>query len=371
MGTSLAWSLLARGHEVILIEPGRVASGTTSSSYAWLNSHKKHPETYHALNLAGLRHWACQVAPQYPGAAELNGHLEYALEDGHRADLKHRVERLRSLEYPARWVTPEHARSLTPAKVPENALIAFFPEEGHCYPEQLSHTKVAEMQQSPAFSFVRDPVRSIDSVQGRVELRSGAHLSGDIVVLAAGNATTELAATAGIDIPMIPAAVGGAAYGYLCCVRVDNHGIRMPLTTDVLSIRPWGNDRLLLQALDLDETADPSRPPVAKIVDEFLTRLRVVLPHTEAHLEEIRVGHRVIPQDGFTVAGPASDDPGNRLWIVVTHSGVVLGPWLAEGVAEEITTGEPNPLNENFRPTRFCAPRDTSEYTAPRRPGDQ
>lgn len=371
MGTSLAHALLKRGHEVVLIEAEGVASGTTSTSYAWINSHKKHPESYHALNFEGLRYWTRKVAPEHPDTVELNGHVEFALDQNHRETLTQRLERLRSLDYAAHWITAEEARQLTPVEIPDRALIGFFPWEGHSYPDLLARTRAEQMAQNPAFSLVIDQVVAVSRTEGQVELASGTELSGDVVVLAVGNATTELAATAGVPVPMVPREAGGAAFGYLAYLQAPQHGLRGPVTTDALNLRPDGDDGLILQALDLDITAAPDHPVDQQVGKTFMTRLGNLLPGVNAKLREVRVGYRVIPGDGLTVAGPATGEAENRLWIAVTHSGVVLGPWLGEALAEEIITGESNLLLEDFRPSRFAEDRTIPAYAAPRKPGDQ
>ncbi|WP_300343565.1 FAD-binding oxidoreductase [Nesterenkonia sp.] len=371
VGVSVAYSLLRRGHDVALVEAEDVAAGTTSTSYAWINSHKKHPKSYHALNYEGLKHWTHVVSAQHPETVMLHGHVEFAVEQEHRSTLEQRVERLQSLDYAARWITPAEAAERTPVHIPQDALVALFPWEGHAYPQLLAASRVAEMRRSPGFSLIIDPVVSVSRTEGKVSLLSGTELRGDVVVLAVGNSTTELAAEAGVRLPMVPKEVGGAAFGYLAYVRAPGHSLQGPITSDHLNFRPNGDDGLILQALDLDPTANPALVPEPQIGEELLRRLHALLPSAEAQLEEVRVGYRVIPGDGLTVAGPATGEPENRLWIAVTHSGVVLGPWLGEALAEEISTGQQNPLFEEFRPTRFASAEQLPAYAAPRKPGDQ
>lgn len=371
VGVSVAYSLLNRGHEVTLIEAEGIAAGTTSTSYAWVNSHKKHPESYHALNYEGLKHWTRVISAQQPETVTLHGHVEFAVDQEHQTTLRQRLERLQSLDYAARWLTPEEAAELTPVQIPQGALVALFPWEGHAYPQRLAASRVAEMRRSPDFSLIIDPVVTVSRTEGTVGLRSGTELRGDVVILAVGNSTTELAAEAGVRLPMVPKEVGGAAFGYLAYVQAPAHGLQGPVTSDRLNLRPDGEDGLILQALDLDSTADPTLRPETQIGEEFIRRLRALLPSVSAQLEEVRVGHRVIPGDGLTVAGPATEEPDNRLWITVTHSGVVLGPWLGEAVAEEISTDRANPLFDDFRPHRFASAEQVPAYAAPRNPGDQ
>ncbi|MFD0448426.1 FAD-dependent oxidoreductase [Streptomyces indonesiensis] len=109
------------------------------------------------------------------------------------------------------------------------------------------------------------------------------------------------------------------------------------LTGPRLNVRPDGGGRLLLQALDLDATADPAKPypPDGEIASAMLARLPEVLDATGGTVvEKVRVGQRAMPGDGFTVAGfPAADVP---FYVVATHSGITLAPLLGRLVADEL-----------------------------------
>ena len=127
----------------------------------------------------------------------------------------------------------------------------------------------------------------------------------------------------------------------------------------------------MLQALDLDETADPAAaPPLdSPVVDEFLRRLRTVAIGGEfARPARARVGQRVIPADGHTIAGPSPDQPW--LYVVATHSGITLAPFLGEAVADEVNGIERAEL-ASFRLDRFTREPVLANLTAPRRPGEQ
>jgi glycine/D-amino acid oxidase-like deaminating enzyme len=79
-----------------------------------------------------------------------------------------------------------------------------------------------------------------------------------------------------------------------------------------------------------------------------------VLPRASGvELEAVRVGQRAIPGDGLTVAGHV--DERERLYAVVTHSGVTLAPVLARLAAEEVVGGVRADVLEPFRPQRFAA----------------
>jgi glycine/D-amino acid oxidase-like deaminating enzyme len=78
---------------------------------------------------------------------------------------------------------------------------------------------------------------------------------------------------------------------------------------------------------------------------------RVVPAITGARAEAARLALRPIPADSYSAVGPI---PGlDGYYLVVTHSGVTLGPYLGRLVAGEIAGGSPAPELATFRPARF------------------
>lgn len=127
----------------------------------------------------------------------------------------------------------------------------------------------------------------------------------------------------------------------------------------------------MLQALDLDLTANPNDVPAPEsaLGEVFLKRLRSLLVNTEgARIDEIVVGQRAMPEDGRTIAGFVPQAPW--LYVVATHSGLTLAPFLGEAVAEEIFGQRQNML-EAFRVERFFTGKTYGRPYAPRKPGEQ
>ena len=127
----------------------------------------------------------------------------------------------------------------------------------------------------------------------------------------------------------------------------------------------------MLQALDLDVTADPGNipGPGSELANTFLKRLRDVMANTDgAVIEKILVGQRVMPEDGRTIAGPVPEFPW--LYVVATHSGITLAPYLGEAVTAEIL-GEKQESLDEFRLERFLVDHTFGKPYAPRKPGEQ
>ena len=55
--------------------------------------------------------------------------------------------------------------------------------------------------------------------------------------------------------------------------------------------------------------------------------------------------------DGLSVVGPVP--AVSNYYLVVTHSGVKLSPYLAKVAADEIVRGKEHPKLGDFRPSRF------------------
>ena len=73
-----------------------------------------------------------------------------------------------------------------------------------------------------------------------------------------------------------------------------------------------------------------------------------------ARVEAARLGVRPMPLDGYPLVGPHPELDG--FYIVVTHSGITLGPVLGPMVAAEVTTGWPEPQLAPYRLERVLVP---------------
>ena len=374
VGASIAAGLTARGAQVTLVERDWPGAGTSATSFAWINSNGKEPQAYYEINAAGVRAHHELAGDGAPWLVP-NGHLEYATAPEHRERLRGRMQRLTDRGYPVRELTHAEAAQLEPdLLIPAGCdTIAFFPEEAHVYPSRYLAQMLGRAVDAGAVLRARTEVVGLepDGAGARVTLGDGSVLQADAVVSAAGRWSAELGRLAGVTVPMAEfTSPGDVTVGYLLetgplPVRVDRL-----ITSPRLNIRPDGGGRLLLQALDLDVTADPGTVPelASELSTAVLDRLREVVRHTgSAEVRRLVVGQRVMTADGYTTVGPV---PGAEwLYVVATHSGVTLAPLLGERVAAEVLGGD-EPLFADFRLGRFVAGAAISA-PVPRRPGEQ
>ena len=234
--------------------------------------------------------------------------------------------------------------------------IAHFPSEGYVLPDVFMNNLLASAEQHGAKYAIGEVVAIDDRPDGvSVTLAGGKVCRGDRVVLAAGRWTENLAARAGIDVPMVTDVGRGAQIvGLLGYARSPVLDLACVIHSPGLNLRPAAGGQTVLQALDLNAHVDPADPPSADgdIARTLAQRFSALLTDPSRTPKiDLRIGFRSLPADGHTVAGYASAQ--SRVYCLVSHSGVTLAPILGRLVAAEITTDQEQDLLGAFRPTRF------------------
>ena len=376
LGATVAAHLGEAGATVTVLEKDTPGAGTSSTSFAWVNANGKEPQAYFELNAAGVRAHHDLAACGAPWLIQ-GGHLEIAVDEAHERHLRGRVQRLRERGYPVQELTQEEAQRLAPdLRIPREVRARmFFSQEGHVLPWRYIEAMLERATTAGTKVLTRAQVVSIEASAdggGLARTASGEEFFADVVVSTVGRWTSEVAALAGAKIPMAGfTEPGDVTVGYLATTNPLRTSVDRILTTPWLNIRPQGEGRLMVQALDLDATADPRAVPSidSDLAGEYVRRLEEVVPAAKgARIEQIVVGQRAMPADGITIVGPVPQ----RQWLyaVATHSGVTLAPFLGRGVAKEVLGGH-EPLFDDFRPDRFANGGHAPPPRGPRKPGEQ
>ena len=376
IGTSVAVGLAERGFRVELIDQGVPGSGTSSSSYGWVNANNKEPQSYYELNLAGMAAHHLLAVGAGGGWLRRTGHVELATDPQHAEELDRRIERLDDLGYAVKRIGRRQARELVPDLTipPGDSVLGFFPDEAHLFPNlylahllQRSETLGVQLRLGLAITGIDE-----DGNGARLRLSDDSTLAVDRLVSATGSWTNRLLDLAGLPPLMLEhTAPGDVTVGFLAVTAPLPTSIDRLVTGSELNVRPEGGGRLLLQALELDASADPREVPGTEsaLAAEFTARLRRLVRRTDhARLVELKVGQRAMPVDGRSIIGFVPSRPW--LYLVATHSGITLAPLLGERVAAEIG-GHQEPLFADFRPERLLRSGPVGYLSAPRRPGQQ
>jgi len=354
VGSAIAYRLTCAGARVTIFDAGD-RTPTTATSFAWTNANSKLPLEYHALNVAGMgEHLTLEMELGISRWHHHVGNVEWAVGDDERARMLDKVARLQGWAYPAELIDPATLRAIDPALTPPNDVtaIAFYPSEGYVDAVPLA----AELLERARVAGAKVHFGKTVAVLGPrvVSLSDGTTHQADFVVCAAGRWTGELVATAGFDIPMAPSR---------SCLGVTTPAPRprTMLLSAAINLRPEGDDRMLLQNTNTDLQGDEPAPTIpAEKLDELLLApaRKVVRGLDGVKIETPKLGIRAIPKDGHPVVGPVPDCDG--LYVVCTHSGVTLAPFLARVVARELLEGETEHRLAPFRPERFCATATSS-----------
>lgn len=361
VGLSVARSLARAGAEVTVFEREPIGAGTSSKTFAWVNSNGKKPESYHALNCAGMKEHAelQRSACSQAQWLELTGTYEWATASHKLEHLLARVASLQSLNYPVETVTRRTMELLFPELKlqPEVETVWNFPTEAVAHTAPLLAWLWSEAKAYRARLLEGTTVVSLAEGQGSASLvlSDGSWWQGEHIVLATGRWTPELTGALGAKIAMLDAnRVDKRACGFLAvtnplCVQLQSN-----LITPTLNVRPDGGGRLLLQATDLDDQANPHAPapPTGAIAHEILSRLRGLFENTaSARIEQLSVGQRSRPADGLPAVGFLTRR--QRVYVAATHSGITLGPLLGRLIAEELVQGHRSALLADYAPDRL------------------
>lgn len=373
VGASTARSLARGGAEVTVFEKTAPGAGTTGTSYGWVNSHRKKPQAYHDLNVAGMAEYEALREPGCDWYVR-SGALEWATDEEGRQRLATNDAQLRDYGYPCETLTRERAAGLAgDVRIPTDVTeVSWYPTEGYVLPLALLARLWDEACDHGAKLRCPTEVTHVEPLANgaRIHTTSGATERFDNVILAAGRWTEGLTDTLQPTVPMTlpedPASPGFLVQTAPLAVRAP-----VPIISPLLNFRPNGDGRLLLQALDLNAQAkdgERSRPE-PDFSREILQRLGALLRGAEhARIDKITLGLRSLPADGHTVAGP--DDSGH-IYTLATHSGLTLGPLLGRFAAQEILHQQQVPQLRDFRPQRFTGVTKRPQVVAARRPGEQ
>ncbi|PYM52902.1 MAG: hypothetical protein DMD77_28390 [Candidatus Rokuibacteriota bacterium] len=163
-----------------------------------------------------------------------------------------------------------------------------------------------------------------------------------------GQATDEIAHLAGVAIPL------DRAPGRLICTSPVATTLVRPTHAPGVHFRPDGARRIVLATAAHDhvwaESADPWPP------ERSLAAVAVHLPALAGRrVEATRVGVRPMPRDERPMLGGVPGLEG--FYVVVSHSGVTLGPLWGRIVAAELLEGAVDPRLAPYRPARFLSAR--------------
>ncbi|MDF2809595.1 MAG: hypothetical protein K0S56_626 [Microvirga sp.] len=361
VGSSVAYRLAQAGASVTLIEERRVGGGTSGVSFAWVNACEKlTSKPYYDLNFAG-REAHAQILEEFsdanwyhrPGVIQWQGaQSEAGGTDG--SDPFQKLKLLQEWGYPAESLSHDDLQKLEPELNPDvvgNASVIFYPNDGWCDAVVYAGSVIGGAIERYGLTLVTGKVVGLQAHRGRCEgvtLHDGTTHEADVVVNCSGRWSNDVAEKSAYQIPLAPT-VGLIAYTQAAGVK-----LKRALRTPLVNMRPDGGGRFMLRSNELDKlvAAGSDAVPLHPQAQDLLRRAKQVLPMLgPIEVEAVRIAIRPVPRDSYSAVGPVPDLSG--YYVVVTHSGVTLGPFLGQAVTDEIVHGTKRPELSEFRPSRF------------------
>jgi len=363
IGASAAWHLARRGARVTVFERGEAAGGTTGRSFAWLNAHfTKQPRAYHLLSRLGVLAWR-ELEGELGSALGLQwrGAVEWTADAAMDRELREGVAQLQRWGSATRPIDAATLAALEPRIVTGPLLSASFAEdEGGVDAVAATRALLAGARTAGADVRERCGVVGLDLGNGR--LRGVRTTDGDValdrLVIAAGVSTPQVAAMAGFDVPLKHAP------------GIIAHTEPMPALLERIVVAPQVHLRQMLDGRivvgeDPGPPADGNHDHLAGGPQEFpdedlrarhgarlvAAAARFLPALAAARADRLLLGWRPLPRDGHPVVGAVPRAPD--LYVIVTHSGVTMGPLLGRLAALELLDGVRTDLLEPFRPERF------------------
>ena len=206
----------------------------------------------------------------------------------------------------------------------------------------------------------RDRVVSVQTAAGDIDA--------DIVVAAAGTASTAVAAMAGVNVPQAESPGVVIRTSPMPSLLRNVPVVYAPPLEDgrrEIHLRQCRDGRLMIGEGDQESLAEDDSQSHA---DDLLARACQHLPGLAgAAAVPVPVGWRPMPLDGYPVMGFAPEAP--NLYVALTHSGVTLAPALSQLAALEICDdARVDVVLGPYRPERFArmTPETAAQMEHPR-----
>ena len=359
IGASIAFHLSQRPVRLTLLDRAEPGSGASSHSFAWINaSAGKEPTSYHDLNRRSVDMWD-RFARSLSADVGLRwgGELRWVTTPGEAEELRAAVAVLQQRGHHSRVLSEAECDALEPRlQLGRFVLGALSPNDGQVDPARVIQACLRQIQARGGTVQAQTEVRGfrLEHATHRVTAvqTDKGELPCDLVILAAGVGTTQLAGLLGIHLPQqhSPGVVVRTdpqppLFKTLAVLNVpgsdtDQPGIHICQRPDGTVIIGEGSQERL--------ASDDSQAHA----DELLERAAAHLPAlTAARAMPVPVGYRPMPLDGYPVIGLSRTVP--NVYLAVTHSGVTLTPLVGEYTAIEILDGVSVDLLAPYRVERF------------------
>ena len=342
IGASIAFHLVEAGAQVTLIEAGELGGIVSPCSFGWTNASHKNTRPYFNLRFQSMHLWD-DLAARLPDIPYRKTEVLYL--DGKTFDLDTFYANHTGWDYPLQWLDETQIRKLEPGLtvVPERGILSTAEGAVEASPAAVFFAKQAEAKGARVVTNteVTRLVMQGDTVKGVIA--GDETLAADEVVIASGNGTKDLAAMAGVDVPMY------SKPGLLISTTPVSHRVQRLILAEEVHFRQRADGTLSAgEDFGGGEINDNPEAGSQMLLERICNQL---VDPTGIELAGYTVGHRPIPGDDHPIVGRPVNRSG--LYIAVMHSGATLAPVVGNAAARELLNDERDPLLATFGMERF------------------
>ncbi len=357
IGATLGYHLSRRnGVTVTLLERDVPGAGASGHSFAWANAFGKDPRDYHTLNRRSLDMWY-RLAHQLDADIGIHygGEMRWENDPQRATQLRERIQQIQAWGYPCRLITSDEMLALEPYLHPGTVLAASLSEADiHIETDIFIDVCLRRAREAEAVVYAQTSVTGFVIRNGNIAAvkTTNGEFPCDVVVLASGVQTTELASLVQAYIPQ-QRSPGIVIKTTPCAEVLHNVAIIHAPSTDAhhqhLHLRQLADGSLrIVQGTQEGINRDDSQQHADALLDRAKTYLPAI---ADAKAIPTPVGYRPMPLDGFPVLGFTQTVP--NLYIALMHSGVTLAPLVGEIATLEIADGAQVDWFLPYRPERF------------------
>ncbi|ESX58043.1 D-amino acid oxidase [Mesorhizobium sp. LSHC422A00] len=342
IGASIAWHLTKAGARVTVISDSGAGGVATPNSFAWINASWGNPEIYFRLRIRAMAEWK-RLANELPGLPlAWCGGLCWDLPAGR---LEAYAAEHASWGYGIERVDAGRAAQIEPSLVEPPELAVYVAEEGVAEPVAAAKALLADAERQGA-RVLSSSVTALVQTYGRITGVDTSHglMAAEEVVIAAGVGAPDIAATAGIKLPI------ETPPGLIVHSRPYKKLLNGLVHAEKLHMRQTAEGRIIAGS-DF-AGGDPGENPDATARDLFAAMKAALRGADGLEFEFHTVGYRPTPIDGFPIIGRAEGVGG--LYVAVMHSGITLAPAVGLFATREILDGERDPLLRPYGLGRFA-----------------
>ncbi|ESY66666.1 MULTISPECIES: FAD-binding oxidoreductase [Mesorhizobium] len=343
IGASIAWHLTRAGARVTVIAADSAAGGVaTPNSFAWINATWGNPEPYFRLRTRAMAEWS-RLARDLPGLPlSWCGGLCWDLS---ATDMETYTAQHSTWGYGIERVDRAGAARIEPNLIELPDVALHVAEEGVVEPVAATKALLADAERRGA-RIISSTVTALVQTGGRISGVDTSHglLATDEVVIAAGVGSADIAATAGINLPL------ETPPGLIVHSRPHEKLLNGLVLAERLHMRQTAEGRIIAGS-DFSG-ADPGMDAQVTASELFAVLKASLRGGDGLTLDFHTVGYRPTPIDGFPIIGRAEGMDG--VYVSVMHSGITLAPAVGLFAAREILDGERDSLLAPYGLARFA-----------------